>query len=82
MREMDQKLAAAHDKGFRPDLIGGLRVWVGGDRYVEAAYFTSEAEARAHESDEPPAELMGDAQEFQEMMAGVEFLDLKDPVLF
>jgi hypothetical protein len=82
IREMDERLSAAHDNGFRPDLIGGLRVWVGPDRYVEAAYFTSEADARAHESDQPPAELMDGFAEFQEMMAGVEFLDLKEPMLF
>jgi hypothetical protein len=67
---------------FRPDLLGGLRVWTGPDTYIEAAYFTSEAEARANENNEPPSEMMADFAEFQEMMANVEFLDLKDPQLF
>jgi len=70
-----------HMAGFRPDLLGGVRVWTGPGSYVEAAYFTSEADARANEQNEPPAalaELMGD---FGEMMAGVEFLDLREPKL-
>jgi hypothetical protein len=67
---------------FRPDLLGGLRVWTGPDTYIEVAYFTSEAEARANENNEPPSEMMADFAEFQEMMANVEFLDLKDPQLF
>ena len=33
----------------RPDLLGGLRVWFDGGAYVEAAYFTSEADARRAE---------------------------------
>jgi hypothetical protein len=71
-----EQLAAA-----RPDLIGGLRVWTGPDRYVEAAYFTSEAEARAAEQAEMPEELQAAMAEFQEIMAKTEFIDLRDPQL-
>lgn len=67
---------------FRPDLMGVLRVWTGADTYVEAAYFTSEAEAREGEKKEVPAELADQMGEFREMMANVEFLDLKDPWLY
>lgn len=70
-----------HAQTFRPDLIGGLRVWTGHDTYLEAAYFTSEAEAREGEKKEPPpefAEMMGG---FESMMEGVEYLDLRDPWL-
>lgn len=81
MRAMDAKLAE-HAATFRPDLIGGIRIWTGGDAYIEAAYFTSEAEARANESNQPPAELMEDFDEFQQMMADVEFIDLREPRLF
>jgi hypothetical protein len=75
------------DSGFddyaslRPDLLGGLRVWTGPDRYVEAAYFTNEAEARAGEQAELPEELQASMAEFQEIMANTEFIDLKDPWL-
>jgi hypothetical protein len=77
MDEMFEPQAAT----FRPDLIGALRVWTGPDSYVEAAYFTSEAEARVGEKQEPPAELAEAMDEFMDMMASVEFLDLRDPIL-
>lgn len=73
-----EKIAAQ----YRPDLLGGIRVWTGPDTYIEAAYFTSEAAARENETNEPPSELMDDFADFQEMMADVEFLDLEDPRLF
>jgi hypothetical protein len=66
---------------LRPDLLGGLRVWTGPDRYVEAAYFTSEAEARAGEQQELPEELQATMAEFQDVMAKTEYIDLKDPLL-
>ncbi len=65
----------------RPDLIGGLRIWTGPDRYVEAAYFTSEAEARAGEQVEMPEEIQAAMAEFQEIMAKTEFIDLRNPQL-
>jgi len=67
---------------FRPDLIGGVRVWTGPDSSVEIAYFTSEAEARDGEKKQPPAELAEQMAEFEAMMAGTEFLDLHDPWLY
>jgi hypothetical protein len=70
-----------HAPSFRPDIIGGIRVWTGPDRYTEVAYFTSEADARAGEKKEPPPELAGEMGEFEDMMANVQFLDLKDPWL-
>jgi hypothetical protein len=65
----------------RPDLIGGLRVWTGPDRYIEANYFTSEADARAGEKAELPDDVQALMGEFQEIMANTEFLDLTDPQL-
>ena len=66
---------------LRPDLLGGLRVWTGPDRYVEAAYFTSEADARAGEQTELPEDVQAMMGEFQEIMANTEYLDLTDPQL-
>ena len=81
LRALDEKFEqVAAD--FRPDLIGGLRVWTGPETYIEAAYFTSETAARENENKQPPSELMADFADFQELMADVEFLDLKDPLLF
>ncbi len=66
---------------LRPDLMGGLRVWTGPDRYVEAAYFTSEAEARAGESVELPEAVQATMADFQKILANTEFIDLRDPTL-
>ena len=78
-----ERLDASFDKiaELRPDLLGGLRVWTGPDAYVEAAYFTSEAEARAGEKAEVPEDLQPMMAEFREIMANTEFIDLKDPQL-
>jgi hypothetical protein len=85
----DRDRLHAVDAGFeevagewRPDLIGGLRIWTGPDSYTEANYFTSEADARAGEEKEPPPEIAAQGAEFEELMAGVEFIDLKDPWLY
>jgi hypothetical protein len=80
IHEMDRQFEE-HAASFRPDLIGGLRVWTGPDSYIEVAYFTSEADARAGEKKEPPAALAQQMSEFEALMANVEFLDLRDPWL-
>ena len=72
----------AHAASFRPDLLGGIRMWTGPDSYIEVAYFIDEAEARRGESKEPPAELAAQMGEFEAMMANVEFIDIRDPWLF
>ena len=56
-------------------------MWTGPDAYVEAAYFTSEAEARAGEKAEVPEDIQPLMAEFGEIMANTEFIDLKDPQL-
>jgi hypothetical protein len=78
---MDQSFEQ-HAPSFRPDVIGGFRVWSGTDRYTEVIYFTSEADARQGEKKEPPPELAGEMSEFEDMMANVQFLDLRDPWLY
>jgi len=81
MRAMDEHFEQ-HGTGLRPDLLGGHRVWTGPDRYVEVAYFTSEAEAREGEKREPPAELVDAMREFEELSRNMEFIDLKEPWLY
>ena len=78
-----ERLDASFDDfaALRPDLLGGLRVWTAPDGYVEAAYFTNEAEARAGEQAELPEEVQAAMAEFEEVMANTEFIDLKDPLL-
>ena len=65
----------------RPDLLGMIRIWTGPGECVEAAYFTSESEARRGEKAEVPEELEETMAEFEEMNRSTEFIDLPDPVL-
>ncbi len=81
VRALDEQFEA-HAASFRPDLLGGFRMWTGPDSYIEVAYFTNESDARQGESREPPAELAAQMGEFETMMANVEFIDLRDPWLF
>ena len=71
-----------HAATWRPDLIGGVRVWLGENSTVEVNYFTSEAEARAAEGKEPPAELAKLFAQYADVIANTTFLDLRDPWLF
>lgn len=66
---------------YRPDVIGGVRVWTGGDNYVEAVYFTSEDEARANEAKELPAEIQALFAEMGDIVGDVTYLDITDPWL-
>lgn len=75
--EKFQELAAT----MRPDVIGGLRVWVGPDTAYDVTYFTSEADARAAEAGGPPAELGEVMEDYQRIIDATDFLDLTDPWL-
>lgn len=65
----------------RPDIIGGYRAWTSESSCVEAAYFTSEAEARAGEQAEMPPELAELFARMQAASGDVEYLDLTEPRL-
>ena len=70
---------AGRIKEQRPEVIGGTVGTYDADGWVEAIYFTSEAEARAHENMPLPddiAEAMA-----REMPADVRYLDLHEPML-
>ena len=80
VHELDQLFESVGD-GFRPDLLGMVRVWTGPESYVEAAYFTSEADARAGESEPMPPEVQEQMGKYEAMMSNIEFLDLPNPML-
>jgi hypothetical protein len=65
---------------LRPDLLGSVRAW-DGDQYTEAAYFTSEAEAREGEAKPPPADLAEAMREWQDVMGPITYYDLTRPKL-
>jgi len=72
--ESDEMLAALRQA--RPDLLGGLRVWLDGGRVLEAAYFTSEADARKGEQSED----FGDqGAAFAEVYGDMSYIDLPNP---
>jgi hypothetical protein len=71
--EMLQQLRRA-----RPDLLGGYRVWFDDNSYVEAAYFTNEADARRGE--ESP-DFAGPQEEYMELFGETTFIDLREPLL-
>lgn len=64
---------------LRPDVIGSVRAW-DGDRFVDAIYFTSEADARKGEAAtaDQPGDDMG---EFTSLVEDLTYIDLKDPWL-
>lgn len=62
----------------RPDVIGSVRVW-DGDRFVEAIYFTSEAEARKGEA--AMEQQSDEMAEFEDLVTDLTFVDLKNPLL-
>lgn len=67
---------------LRSDLLGVVRIWTGPTTCVDVNYFTSEADARAGEGSDIPAELQPLMAEFQEITRHTEYLDLTDPQLF
>lgn len=80
MQDLDRALSSAAPEA-RPDILGGLRVWHPDGRFSLAAYFTSEADARAGESKEPPADLAPILEEQLAWMRDAEWLDLREPWL-
>jgi hypothetical protein len=65
----------------RPEIIGGLMMEVGDDRFVDAIYFTSEDEARRGEQAELPDELRAEFEREMQTMQDVTYLDLHEPML-
>lgn len=80
VKDLDEQFEK-HASTWRPDLIGGVRVWTGETSTVEVNYFRSEAEARANESKEPPPELAELFAKYTDVMANTQFLDLREPWL-
>ncbi len=69
----------------RPDLLGLFRVNHPDGRFTQAAYFRSEADARAGEGAEPdalPAPVAEGMAAYADNLAVERYLDLTDPQLF
>ena len=84
LARMEQIMASTQDRLHqeRPEIIGGLVCDAGGGQYVQAVYFTSEAEARAHESMPIPDDVREIVEEeFRLMGEDIRYLDLHRPLL-
>ncbi|WP_212719405.1 hypothetical protein [Blastococcus sp. CCUG 61487] len=81
-RELMARMSAEDMRSFRPDILGGVMINQGPDRWTQIPYFTSEAEAREGERKDMPPELQ---QVMAELMAltpePIEFVDLRQPML-
>ncbi len=71
--EMLDELHAA-----RPDLIGSIRAWLDGGKFVDVAYFTNEGDARKGEKSEQFSEQ---SEQYMALFGDMAFLDLRDPIL-
>ena len=74
--ETPEMLADLHKA--RPDLIGSVRAWFTGGKFVDVAYFTNEADARMGEKAE---EFAGPSDQYMALFDDMTFLDLRDPIL-
>lgn len=82
-RRMIELMTQAGDRlhELRPEIIGGTFAMYGEDGYVEAVYFTSEADARAHEAMDVPDDLRSMFEEEQRLGGEVTYYDLHQPML-
>ena len=71
-----------HASTFRPDLIGGVRVWTG--PFVDGGRELLHERGRSARGrgKEPPAELAELFSKYADVIANTEFLDLIDPWLY
>lgn len=63
----------------RPDVLGDVNAIHADGTFTDAVYFTSEAEARAKEAQEPPSELRDIFEAWGAAVAVDEYLDLRKP---
>ncbi len=61
---------------WRPDALGGYRVWLPDGRMLAVDYFSSEAEARAGEQSEPPQDVAEAFPKWMAQMSDQEWMDL------
>jgi hypothetical protein len=69
------------DVGGRPDLIGVTTGYGDSGDFTSIAYFTTEEEARAGESQEQPPEMQAGMEEWMSLMENPTYIDLRDPWL-
>lgn len=78
-RAMTAEFASTPLDDFRPDIIGGFAAFGEDGTFVQAMYFTSEAEAREGEKKQMPAEMQEMMEQSQTNTVEITFIDLKEP---
>lgn len=69
-------------RDYRPDVLGSLMAVHGQDAWTMAIYFTSEAEARVGEQQEPPESIRAAMAELDSLSVGeTTYINLRDPWL-
>lgn len=64
---------------MRPDITGGITAYYGDNQYTSFTYFTSEAEARAGETQPMPPEVQKLMEEWQKISTVDSWFDLTSP---
>lgn len=67
---------------MRPDILGGTTAVANNGTVIDTNYFTSEAEARAGESQMMTPEVEKIIERFQTLTGEIEFIDLSDPWMY
>lgn len=80
MKELNKQYKQYAD--LRPDLIGGVIALHEDKLFTQAAYFTSEAEARAAEGQEPAEEVKAVLDEENDLIQSIAYIDLEEPWLY
>ena len=65
---------------FRPDILGGVAAFGDDGTFVQAIYFTSEAEARDGEKKAMPPDMQEMMEQSQANTVEIRFIDLSSPV--
>jgi hypothetical protein len=83
VRRMHEIMDQAGDQiqRMRPEIIGAMIADTSDGRYVDAVYFTSEAEARQHEAMDIPDDMRTLFDEQARLMGEVAYFDLHHPML-
>ena len=83
VRRMHEIMDQAGDQiqRMRPEIIGAVIADTTDGRYVDAVYFTSEAEARQHEAMDMPDNMRALFDEQTRLMGKVAYFDLHRPML-
>jgi hypothetical protein len=81
-RELMAQVPLEAMKDFRPDILGTLMIEHDEGRWTQVIYFTSEAEAREGERNQPPPEWQRTLEELMKLSVGEPtFLDLRQPLM-